>query len=361
MENKYLVEYFKRNVEGKYDYRIQSHNDNSISVVFQPKNEDEWKEIKIDCEILWYIKNFKIEIDEKFHIIHATQSDSLFDTFVKLFGPRIPNKKKYIKTLLISLFVCMLFSAGGAVLLKLLGSFTMEIQTTVFIGLGILAIVFFLCFVVISLIFLNKESRKSWLNLMVNSTLFDIIFIVLIQHLNSPIIFQDTNLANAIVNVLLVILYAIFLSLLLVYGSYIIRKNIIKENENRTHYFYLRNKTLANHLDELKDYSSKNKIDLSNLILSNDATNDIVGHLNLKADEDNSNMISPLLFIFISLFLCYYFFGILAPLTIASRIVLLCFILFRIATATYNGVKKDKLVIVFASYHLEKIFEKIKN
>lgn len=355
MEKKNLDQLFSQIIKDKYEYKVQNLKDDRISVVFQPKTDDEWVEIKKDCEIILFMQNYQFDFDDKFHIVQAIEADSIFSIFKKLFGPAILQKKKYRKTLLIAFLICLLVSTGSAFLLKIFGSYISDYETAIILGLEILAILFVFCFSIISLIFLNSQARKSWIFLILNSTVIDMLFIILIQNLNSSIVIVDGNLSNTIINILIVVLTTLCISAVFIFGSYAIRKNVIKREKELSHYFYLRNKILASDIDGLKKYSFSKGINISDLILSNDATNDIVGHLNMKLDIHFDSPWTPLLSVLFSIFFMNYFFGVLAPLTIASRIIMICFIFFRLASTTYNSIKKDKLILIFAIHHLEEI------
>ena len=350
-----IVKYFDNNMKDRYDYKIQILKDESFSIVFQPKSQDNWRAFKEDCEYVWFVKNYKCEFDDKFHTVIACKSDSIFKTFEKIFGKRIPNKKKYIKTLTITFICCLLISFGASFLLKVYGTSIPDFETTIYLGLNILMILYLMCFFVITYIFLNNQSKKDWFYLILNSTAIDILFVLFIQHFGSTSIYQANNLSDTIINIISVIIATLIISLFLIAGSYLIRKMIMEENNNRSIYFYLRNKILSDGIDELKRYTSVNKVNISDLIFSDDATNDIVGHIGMNSERLNSSMLSPFLLILFFLILYYYFITVLMPLTVASRVILVGFIIFRVSSTTYNGVKKDKLTLIYAIYHLKEI------
>jgi hypothetical protein len=90
--------------------------------------------------------------------------------------------------------------------------------------------------------------------------------------------------------------------------------------------------------------------------------NDIFEHYIPKefhefSKEKNVNILILFLVTFV---ITAYVSLILSNLTLLSKIILMFFIIIRTSFSTISGIKKDKLVLINAIYHIEKILTQIK-
>jgi hypothetical protein len=355
MNNDINIELFEKYLDGKYKYKLDQTKDDAINIYFQVDKSTEWDEVIKDCQFFWYRYNYICHFDEDFHNVKVIKSNTIFKTVVEINGPLISDKKRYIKTLLILLLSCAILSLLGGYFLNIYSTWGLDLESTIMLSLNILIVLFAAAASISTLLFLNKRVRWSLVMMVLNSSLLDIIFIVLIQHFNTPILYQESNIANTIINFLVLLISTLLVSILLAVSSHQIRKFFQSENNNIYKYFYFRNMTLDTKKVELVSYIKSNKLNMSEIILSSDATSDFIGHLDLKLNFTNEGFTAPLFNIFLVFVLIFYFGSILAPLSIWSRVFLIVFILFRTTLITINGVKKDKLILINAIYHLEKI------
>jgi hypothetical protein len=126
-------------------------------------------------------------------------------------------------------------------------------------------------------------------------------------------------------------------------------------------YNLLKNKLYTVEENVILNYISENSINITELILF-DGMNDIFEHYIPKefhefSKEKNVNILILFLVTFV---ITAYVSLILSNLTLLSKIILMFFIIIRTSFSTISGIKKDKLVLINAIYHIEKILTQIK-
>ncbi len=355
MIKKEHIESFRLTVDSGVKYKINNLSDGSIEITFKSE-EINWSDIKHKCDEFWSSLNYSCTYDDDFYSVHLKEAVSNLDIISNKGIPKIINKKKYIKVLVSSLLCFALLSIACSFILNEFLNSRLDLESIFMLSLNFMLIFSLIVVPIITIIYASKNYRSNLINLLLNSVLIDILLTVFIQHINNSQIYINDNFASTIINFSLMLIYVILLSFLLALASYIIRKSFLMKNSLLSRYNLLKSKVVKLEISRYENYCLSNKIQITDIILSKDGTNDIFGNWSLEFNFfDDDNLWSKFLLMGAVLFFIIYFFQILYGLTMVSRIILLIFIFFRTAVSTFNGLKKDKFVLINAIFHIEKI------
>ncbi len=354
MVDKNLILDFRNEIKDKFKYKLTLLEDKTIEVTFKVKSVDEWNEIKGVCEYFWHSYEHNCYFNEDYYSVIVDEAKSNLTNLIR--EQRIPNKKRYIKILSIFMAIALLISIVLTLVIILQSSMQFDVETDIMLGISVFLIFGGITYLIITFIFLNNDYRKNLFNMIIGSTFMDILLIISVHHFSIGKIFINDSFADSAINIMLLILYTFMVSLLLSLVSYNVRVYILKHKDELKNYNRLKNKGYNVRKDSIKKYCEEADIKLTDVFLSKDGTNDFFGNLgvsiNLLTLEE---FVKPLYMIFFTLFVFAYYWTVISYLSIFMQIVMVVYILLKTTLSTITGINKDKLILVNATFHMEKL------
>jgi hypothetical protein len=354
MVDKSLIYDFKKEIDSKFNYKLNNLEDMTIEVIFKTESLEEWNKIKEICNYYWNSYEHICTFNEDFNSVIIDEAKSNLTNLIS--EPKIPDKRKYFKYLIIFMSLGLVVSIVSAAILINLSNEVFDIQNKIIIAVMIFLIIGLIIYIPITYIFLEKLYRKNLLNMVISSSFIDVLLIIAIQHFSLSKIFIRDNFSDTVLNTMLIIMYTFSLAVLLSMISYAVRVLVLKQDEKLKIYNRLKNKGYSIHKDKIYEFCDHNKIRLTDVFLSKDGTNDFFGLLGMQVDPFAENeFLKVVSMIIIPLFTLGYYWTVMSELNTVTQIILVLFILIKTIFSIITGINKDKLILINATFYMEKL------
>jgi len=156
------------------------------------------------------------------------------------------------------------------------------------------------------------------------------------------------------------VVVSLVVSLFISYVVYQYRRYSLKHRYENELILYNRTKSTINLThEEIINYSEKNKIKLDEVLLPKSGINDLFGILNAKTiEEEQNSILFPFIMILLSmlLFLVIIEFSFLfGSLKWFEIVILIIIVIGNVIFKTINVLKNDRIRLVYAMFHIEKM------
>jgi len=354
MVDKSLIYDFKKEIDSKFNYKLNILEDKTIEVIFKTESLEEWNKIKEICNYYWNSYEHICTFNEDFNSVIIDEAKSNLTNLIS--EPKIPDKRKYLKYLTIFMSLGLVVSIVLAAVVIHLSTEVFDVQNKIIIAAMIFLIIGLIIYIPITYIFLEKLYRKNLVNMIIGSSFIDILLIISIQHFSISKIFVRDTFSDTVLNIMLIILYTFLLAFLLSIVSYAVRVFVLRQDEKLKIYNRLKNNGYSINKDKIYEFCNNNKIRLTDVFLSKDGTNDFFGLLGMQVDLFAvDEYVKAIAMIILPFFTFGYFWTVMSELNTVTQIILVLFIVIKTIFSIITGINKDKLILINATFYMEKL------